>query len=133
MIRWIQLDVVVGEHVLSASLRSGRGQAEKTSMVVCQQIPAGAHQATVTKLSYFHESLEVQRSSHDAKKATLAQTWNQIGNLHLQRGEVEQMMNAFTESLRILRATGKSESDLAISGYNFYGLSKLCPECAPIA
>jgi tetratricopeptide (TPR) repeat protein len=85
-------------------------------------------------LKYFHETLEVQKQSAKPDNAAIAQTLNQIGNVYLQYGDAREMVVAFSDSMRYLRlAAGKSDEDLAISGFNFYGLSKMHPECAPVA
>ncbi len=63
----------------------------------------------------------------------MAHTLNHIGNVYLQRGNAKEMVAAFSDSMRYLRLAGKKDEDLAISGFNFYGLSKMQPECAPVA
>eukprot|EP00538_Stauroneis_constricta_P012701 CAMPEP_0119547754 /NCGR_PEP_ID=MMETSP1352-20130426/1792_1 /TAXON_ID=265584 /ORGANISM="Stauroneis constricta, Strain CCMP1120" /LENGTH=1156 /DNA_ID=CAMNT_0007592773 /DNA_START=107 /DNA_END=3577 /DNA_ORIENTATION=- len=84
----------------------------------------------------------------------LAKIWNLIGNLYLQQGCVPEMMEAFSEALRLidsLRAladeaspdassrTSNNDSrsnginSLLIAGYNFYGLSKTNPPAAATA
>jgi tetratricopeptide (TPR) repeat protein len=84
-------------------------------------------------LTYFHESLKIQLESPSKDAIHLASTYNQIGNMHLQRGDTANMVHAYSEALRLLRNIGKSERDMHINGMNFYGLSKIHPECAACA
>jgi hypothetical protein len=63
----------------------------------------------------------------------IAQILNHIGNLYLQRGDTKQMINVFADALRLIRRAGHNESELVISGFNFYGISKLHPENAAAA
>jgi hypothetical protein len=56
-----------------------------------------------------------------------------MGNVYLQRGNAQDMVTALSDALRAFRLGGTSEQELAISGFNFYGLSKMHPECAPVA
>ncbi|KAL3918258.1 MAG: hypothetical protein SGILL_004320 [Bacillariaceae sp.] len=83
-------------------------------------------------LTYFHEALVVERR---LKKdhVSIAKILNLIGNIQLQEGRVEEMMQSFTEASRILERSGSAGEALVIAGYNFYGLSKVHPKCAPIA
>ena len=58
---------------------------------------------------------------------------NLIGNIHLQRAEVNDFMNCYTEASRIYKRQGQpQETLLVIAGYKFYALSKNNPECAAI-
>jgi tetratricopeptide (TPR) repeat protein len=84
-------------------------------------------------LMYFREALSIQQASLDANDVTIAQTLNHIGNVYLQRGDAKQLVEVFSAAIRIIRNAGRSESELVVSGFNFYGLSKLHPECAPMA
>lgn len=96
-------------------------------------------------LEYFEHALEIQNdqlqqsqgAGGEAQKqqaaVSMATTLNHIGNVHLQRGDAAALVTAFGDAVRCLKAAGKSEQDLAISGFNFYGLSKMHPECAPTA
>jgi tetratricopeptide (TPR) repeat protein len=84
-------------------------------------------------LTYFREALGIQQAILDANDVSISQTLNHIGNVYLQRGDAKQLIEAFSEALRIIRRAGRSESELVISGFNFYGLSKLHPEGAPMA
>merc|ERR1712183_46521 len=89
-------------------------------------------------LKLFKDSLSIQKGSvellqdEEGKKkyySAIAETLNHIGNVHLQRAKTDEMMEAYSESTRYLRNAGKMDSDLTISGLNFYGLSKNHPEC----
>ena len=82
-------------------------------------------------LKYYQEALDIQMTSEDSDEASIAQTLNHIGNVFLQRGDAKEMVEALSESLRAFRKAGQSDDELQISGLNFYGLSKMHPECAP--
>jgi hypothetical protein len=58
---------------------------------------------------------------------------NLIGNIHLERAEVNDFMNCYTEASRIYKRQGQPQETLVIAGYKFYALSKNHPECAVIA
>ena len=83
--------------------------------------------------NYFHEILDIQKSTYPQNKSAISNTLTMIGNVYLQQGDTENVMFTFTEALRMLHMAGKSETDLAIRGFNLYGLSKLHPECAAMA
>ena len=109
----------------------------------------------IDALKYFNEALEIQQQNFAQHNSTfnsnhpdafiqqhkyncdyycaVAQTYNLIGNVHLQRGDASSTVQAFADSLRAFRKAGKNDDELAISGFNFYGLSKLHPECSPCA
>ena len=84
-------------------------------------------------LDLFREALDIQLEFSRQDSASISQTLNCIGNVHLQRGDAGNAVVAFSEALRLLRSDGKSDVDLTIDGFSLYGLSKLHPECAPVA
>jgi len=89
-------------------------------------------------LQYYREALDIQMATASTieEEVAIAQTFNVIGNVYLQRGEARHAVTYFSYSLRYLRRAGKNNQEddyLTISGFNFYGLSKLHPECAPAA
>jgi tetratricopeptide (TPR) repeat protein len=92
-------------------------------------------------VKYFNEALELERQAHGREEAgsTLGKILNLIGNVHLQQGNTKEMMACYIEASRIYVANrdggvhGMEEEALVISGYNFYGLSKMHPPCAPVA
>jgi len=93
-------------------------------------------------IELFTESLSIQKGSvellheKEANKkcyAAIAETLNHLGNTYLQRAKTDEMMKAYSESTRYLRAAGKIDDDLTISGLNFYGISKNHPECPAAA
>ncbi|KAL3916125.1 MAG: hypothetical protein SGILL_005323, partial [Bacillariaceae sp.] len=83
-------------------------------------------------LTYFHQALVVEKR---LKKdhVSIAKILNLIGNIQLQEGLVEQMMQSFTEASRMLERCGNTREALVIAGYNFYGLAKTNPKCASAA
>jgi tetratricopeptide (TPR) repeat protein len=83
-------------------------------------------------LTYFQQALVVEQKLKQ-DHISVAKILNLIGNIHLQEGNVKEMMQSFTEASRILERCGKAGEALVIAGYNFYGISKVHPKCAPIA
>lgn len=84
-------------------------------------------------LTCFCEALEIERTKDGNSSVAVGKLLNLIGNIHLQRANVESMMECYTEASRINREWSRESDSLVIAGYNFYGLSKLHPPCAPLA
>ena len=90
-------------------------------------------------LKCFHDALHIERLNNqggpDNKNGALllGQILNLIGNVYLQQGNTAGMMTSFVEVVRMYRECKIPESNLIIAGYNFYGLSKTQPPCAPVA
>jgi tetratricopeptide (TPR) repeat protein len=86
-------------------------------------------------LNHFLEALELKMAVADENRdhALIALTCNDIGNVYLQMGRAQEMVDAFACATRHLKKAGRNENDLVITGFNFYGLAKLHPECAPLA
>jgi tetratricopeptide (TPR) repeat protein len=87
-------------------------------------------------LSCFSEALEIERGRRVGKKElSIANILNLIGNIHLQQGNIGEMMSSYVEASRIFDAHHQEYpgETLVIAGYNFYGLSKTHPGGAPTA
>merc|ERR1711862_31384 len=84
-------------------------------------------------LKYLNDALEIQKAEAEKDCVAIAQTLNHIGNVHLQRGHSKESMSALSDSVRFFRLAGKDENELSVSGFNLYGISKMHPECAPVA
>jgi tetratricopeptide (TPR) repeat protein len=84
-------------------------------------------------LSCFLEALEIERGRVVKKELSIANILNLIGNIHLQQGNIGKMMSSYVEASRIFDAHQHPRETLVIAGYNFYGLSKTHPGCAPTA
>ena len=84
-------------------------------------------------LQCFQGALRIERNTvgHD-DPATLARTLNEIGNIHLARGDAAPMMDAFNEAARIFLRAGLSPQSVAVSG-QLYAFSVACPSAAPAA
>jgi len=83
----------------------------------------------------FQQGLKIERSKGDsADKVVIRKLLNLIGNIHLMRAHVPEMMECFEEASRI-----EEEQDvdfrafLLVTGHNFFDLSRLHPQCAPLA
>jgi tetratricopeptide (TPR) repeat protein len=89
-------------------------------------------------LGYYQEALTSERrrlSVSNADASTLGRILNLLGNIHLQLAHTQEMMDCYVEASRIYDSNNKEVKGgtLVIAGYNFYGLSKSNPLCAPVA
>jgi tetratricopeptide (TPR) repeat protein len=84
-------------------------------------------------LRYFNEALDIERRRVEPKYSSMGRILNLIGNVYLQLGRTEQMMKCYVEASRIYEKNQRAGETLVIAGYNFYGLSKTNPPCAPVA
>lgn len=84
-------------------------------------------------LDTFLEALRIKRKYARQDKLGEARLINLIGNCFLQQADVRNMMEAFSSASRLLFENGCENDFIHIVGYNRYWLSKLCPECAPVA
>jgi tetratricopeptide (TPR) repeat protein len=86
---------------------------------------------------YFREALKSLRNSGEDATFAVAKFLNLIGNIHLQRAEICEMMDCYAEASRIYRDAASRTSPpnevLVIAGYFMYGLSKLHPLSAASA
>lgn len=84
---------------------------------------------------YFKEALQITRGVDESmmanKQRTICTLLNLMGNIHLMKAEVPQMMECFAEASRV--SGDNNAQDLVIAGYTFYGISKMHPPAAPIA
>jgi tetratricopeptide (TPR) repeat protein len=63
-----------------------------------------------------------------------AKLQNLSGNLHLQLGNVGNMMESYTKAIELFRAAGhENDEAIIIAGFYLYGFSKLHPPCAEMA
>jgi tetratricopeptide (TPR) repeat protein len=83
-------------------------------------------------LECFHEALQIGKKKY-GQDICIAKLLNLIGNIYLQQGKVDLMMQNFIEASRILEGNDGNRENLTIAGYNFYGLSKTNPPCAATA
>lgn len=88
-------------------------------------------------LEYYRQALDAQADGGQTETipdyATSARILNHMGNIFLQRGQTQEMVETLSNSLRHLKLAGRKETDLVISGFNFYALAKLHPEAPPAA
>lgn len=80
---------------------------------------------------YFAEALKITRDADESvmanKQRTICTLLNLMGNIHLMKAEIPQMMECFVEASRVCEQDFNS---LVIAGYTFYGISKMHPPCA---
>jgi tetratricopeptide (TPR) repeat protein len=88
---------------------------------------------TEKAIDYFQEALDMERRRKEPVKRALARILNLLGNVYLQLGRTSEMMGRYAEASRIYESNRVSGETLVIGGYNFYGLSKTNPPCAPVA
>lgn len=84
-------------------------------------------------LKYFFEAIAIERKRSGTDDVTIGKILNLIGNIHLQKGNVKEMMTCYIDAARIFEANRQPGVALVIAGYNAYGLSKIHPECAAVA
>jgi tetratricopeptide (TPR) repeat protein len=84
-------------------------------------------------LEYFEEALSIERSMHESAHVSVAKMLNLIGNIHLQLGNLNELMSCYTEAARIYKTCEQSHDSLVIAGHNFYAISKVCPASASAA
>jgi tetratricopeptide (TPR) repeat protein len=81
----------------------------------------------------FEQALSIERITLEKEDpAVVARTLNEIGNIHLAKGNVIPMMKAFVEAARIFRAAGLSLQSVSVDG-QLYRFSLSCPTVAPAA
>ena len=82
----------------------------------------------------FKEGLDIERRTGGKDKVVIRKLLNLIGNIHLMLARVPDMMENFVEASRIEE---EQECDfrtgLLVTGHNFFDLSLLHPQCAPVA
>ena len=117
--------------------RAELGESHPDVVHTMRQI-AQVHQARgelQEALDILNKILEIQASpsSLSGDKEGSAQTLTQMGNVYLQYGDGENAVTMYSETARILQSAGKSGWDIAIRGFDLYGVAKLHPECAAVA
>jgi tetratricopeptide (TPR) repeat protein len=81
-------------------------------------------------LIYLDQALRKERSRSGQSHNHVAKLLNLMGNIYLQLADTKKMMQCYSEATRIYE---KQNENLVITGYTFYGVSKLHPECAEAA
>jgi tetratricopeptide (TPR) repeat protein len=87
-------------------------------------------------LQYFQEALSSLRTRGEGAALSVAKFLNLVGNVHLQRADISQMMQCYIEASRIYQESncGAPPNEmLVVAGYYLYGLSKLHPLSAATA
>lgn len=82
---------------------------------------------------YFRNALELLRQTNGKNSQSVGRLYNLLGNIHLQKAEVNEMMECYTQCARIHQEENSKSASMVISGYTFYSLSKLHPQCANLA
>ena len=78
-------------------------------------------------------ALAIERKRKEPVQRSQARILNLLGNVYLQIGETASMMECYIEAARAYESNQSFGETLVIGGYNFYGLSKTNPPCAPVA
>ncbi|KAG7369202.1 tetratricopeptide repeat protein [Nitzschia inconspicua] len=84
-------------------------------------------------LQYFNDALAIERKRPETRSSSMGRILNLLGNVYLQLGRTNEMMKCYVEASRLYEQNQKAGETLVIAGYNFYGLSKTNPPCAPVA
>jgi len=62
----------------------------------------------------FQEALRIERECFGDDHPTCARTLNEIGNIELQRGRIDELMKCYCEALRIYRRAENADDDLLV-------------------
>ena len=73
-----------------------------------------------------------QRECFGRDHQTCARTLNEMGNIHLQLGNIDEVMNCYSEALRIYDDTG-DDRELVIYGQALWQFELVQPAAAPMA
>jgi tetratricopeptide (TPR) repeat protein len=80
------------------------------------------------------EALELQMRCCEKRSVAAARLHNLIGNIHLQKGSISEMMESYSDALRIYRESpDQTDATLVVAGHSIYGFSKIYPPSAPVA
>jgi tetratricopeptide (TPR) repeat protein len=72
-------------------------------------------------LENFENALDMERQLNGKDDpSTIARTLTEIGNIHLEKGNTTEMMDAFNEAARVFRRAGLSVSSVTVSGLRLY-------------
>ena len=82
---------------------------------------------------HFQKALQIEQGRRNRDSRSEAKILNQLGNVYLQQGDVDNMMATYVKASRLLNSGNQPDEALIITGYNNYGLSKMHPPCAPVA
>jgi tetratricopeptide (TPR) repeat protein len=115
--------------------RLARGEDHPDVVLTLQHLGQVHQQLGKTEqaIDYFQEALAIERRRNEPARRSLARILNLLGNVYLQLGRTSNMMECYIEAARIFESNRVSGETLVIGGYNFYGLSKTNPPCAPVA
>jgi len=102
----------------------------QNSLAVERSLSSSANDASVPPAAV--DASQRHQHQPDPDHAAMARALNEIGNIHLSRGDVVPMMAAFNEASRMYRAAGLNPSNVAVSGH-LYALEVSCPGAAPAA
>ena len=81
----------------------------------------------------FNEALDIERDSYGVNHPTCARTLNEIGNLEMQLGNLDGMMECYTQALRIYKEAGLSNERVIVYGLKLWRFNVVQPEAAPVA
>jgi tetratricopeptide (TPR) repeat protein len=81
----------------------------------------------------FQEALSIEKECFGNDHPTCARTLNEIGNIHLQLGNIEAVMECYEEALRIYRKAGVSDEHLVIYGRRLWRFEVVQPAAAGAA
>jgi tetratricopeptide (TPR) repeat protein len=82
---------------------------------------------------YFLQILDIENNRETKRYDVLGSIYNLLGNVYLQGGQTNQMMQCYIEASRIYESKHVPTRGLVISGYNQYHNSKINPPCAAVA
>jgi hypothetical protein len=81
----------------------------------------------------FHKALEIERNNFGEEHPTCARTLNEIGNIQMQRGNVKELMDNYTQAARIYRKAGMPDDHLVVFGTDLFRFEIVQPDAAGAA
>ena len=81
-------------------------------------------------MEYFQTILQIERKAYGNSHAPIGQMLNDTGNINLWKGNISNMLEAFSEVLRIWLRAGLSPNNLDVVGVNLYAFESSYPEAA---
>jgi tetratricopeptide (TPR) repeat protein len=81
----------------------------------------------------YRVALQIDQESYCFDHQTCAEIWNEIGNIELQLGNVEEVMQCYTKALRIYMMNNQSMDELNILGLALWRFEEISRPVAPVA
>jgi tetratricopeptide (TPR) repeat protein len=81
----------------------------------------------------YHVALQIIHQANEVDKHACAEIWNDIGNIELQLGNVEELMKCFTMALRFYKMIYQGDDNQLIVGLPLWRFDMISPHAASVA